>query len=151
MRSKLEMLSLVCQIGDLVWFQVFGRYIFSYSTKWVVEVTEYSLLWIGFLGAAWVLKVEGHVTMDLVLSKFKLKYQALINSITSMVGTAICLIITWYSASVTLDLFQRGVLCPSILEPPKFAVSIIIPIGSFLLSVQFLRRTYKYLVAWRAS
>ena len=116
----------------------------------VIAITEILLVFIAFLVAAWLLKGEGHVKMDFVLDRFKSEHQCLINLIASILSAITCLVITWYGAEVTLDFFQRGIGLTGTLEIPKAPLLVIIPVGFFLLFIQFLRRGYGYLEEWRA-
>jgi C4-dicarboxylate transporter DctQ subunit len=120
------------------------RYFFLSSMMWVTEVTEYSLLWITFLGTAWLLRKKGHVIMDLVVNKIKPEHQAILNIIMSIIGIIVCLFLTIYGIKVILDVFNRQLLLSTLLTPPAWIVFIIIPIGSFLLTVQFIRMTVGY-------
>jgi TRAP-type C4-dicarboxylate transport system permease small subunit len=129
--------------------EVVMRYFFESPMLWVIEVTEYCLLWLTFLATTWVLRREGHVVMDLLVNRLNLRKQAMINMITSVVGAAICLVITFYGVMVTIDLYQRGHFFQSILFPPSYILFLIIPIGSLMLIIQFLRRAYSYLIVWR--
>ena len=129
--------------------EVVTRYFLGRPLIWVIEVTEFVLVWITFLGAAWVLKREAHVVMDIVLVRLEPRTQALVNIITSVIGVAICLVLTGYGAFVTWDLYQREQFLPTILRPPSHILFAIIPIGSFLLFIQFLRRTYGYILGRR--
>ena len=52
------------------------------------------------------------------------------------------MILVYYGTVATLDTWQRGVFTPTILEIPKAAILCIIPIGSILLGIQFLRRAW---------
>ena len=115
------------------------------------ELTEYSLLYITFLGATWVLQKEGHVRMDLVLSRLKPGAQTVMNIITSTVGAMMCFLLTWYGVEVVLRDFRSAEYYSTELEPPRFLILLIIPLGTFLLSIQFLRKIYGYLGGWRAS
>ncbi|MFC1980505.1 TRAP transporter small permease [Chloroflexota bacterium] len=133
-------------VADVVTRYALGKPIF-----WVVEICEYSLLWITFLATASLLKREEHVKMDLVLNRLNPGTQARMNVITSIIGAIACLIVTWYSAMLTSDMFQMGYFVASLnLRPPKGPILAIIPIGSFLLFVQFMRRTYGFLRSFRA-
>jgi len=127
------------------------RYFLSSPIRWVFDVSEYALLWLTFLGAAWVLEKEGHIKLDLVLTRLSPKNLALFGIITSILGTVVCLVIAWYSGQVALDYFQRGVLMSKAIMVPKAPIFIIIPIGSFLLFIQFLRRTFRYVGNWSAT
>lgn len=130
--------------------EIVMRYFLNAPILWVVEISEVILLYITFLGAAWLLRREGHVRIDMLLTRLPPKAQVLLNIITSTIGILMWLALTWYSIVVTLDLFQRGVLTPTVLHLPKFAIIVIIPVGSLLLAIQFLRRAWGYRKTWIA-
>lgn len=126
------------------------RYLLGVSiSSWAVETTEYSLLYITFLGSAWVLSKEAHVKVDVILNLLKPNTQAVVNFITSILCVITCLVITWYGVKVTWSNFQSGYFIPSILQPPKWPILAVIPVGTFLLFIQFLRRTLSFLRRWR--
>jgi C4-dicarboxylate transporter DctQ subunit len=128
---------------------IFSRYFLSRPLGWLVEVNEYILLCIAFLVSAWVLRQEGHVKMDIVLNLLNPRMQLVVNIITSIVSACICLIFTWFSMKVTWELFQKKTLTPTVLELPKFFFTGVIFFGSFLLVIQFVRRTRGFLQTWR--
>jgi len=126
------------------------RYLLNRTIPWLLEVTEYILLFMTLLAAAWVLKKEGHVKLDLVLNYLSPRNQALINTITSLIGAGVFLVVTWYSIETTLKLFQLGFYEPeTILQTRKWILVAVIPLGSFLLFIQLLRRSHSFLRRWR--
>lgn len=129
--------------------EVVSRYFLNKPLFWVLEVSEYSLLFITFLGAAWLLRREKHVKMDLVLNHLGLRTQALLNIVTSIIGTIACLSLAWYSAQATWFTYRDGSVFPTDLEVPEFIILAIIPIGSLLLFIQFLRRTGECHRRWK--
>jgi len=50
-----------------------------------------------------------------------------------------------FSALVTIDVFQQGIRPITALEPPLAVLTAIVPIGGFLLFIQFIRATYSNL------
>ena len=84
-----------------VCWDVFARTFFGRPLTWVLEFTEYGLLYMTFLCTAWVLKNEGHVISDLLLVGLSPRNQALLNTVTSFMGAVICLILTWFGADVS--------------------------------------------------
>jgi TRAP-type C4-dicarboxylate transport system permease small subunit len=116
---------------------------------WVLEVSEYSLIYIAFLIAAWVLRVEGHVGIDIVTNQLKPRTRSLLITITSAICAVICAILTWYGAKVTWKFVLSGEFVVSVLEPPKYIFLAIIAVGSFLLLIQFIRRTVIHAREWR--
>jgi C4-dicarboxylate transporter DctQ subunit len=125
------------------------RYLFYKPLGWVKEVSEYILVVLGFLVAAWILKDDGHVKMDLVLTKVSPRVQTMMNIITSFISVIVVLIITWFSLRVTVQFYQTKLLTPSVLEPPKWILLTPIFVGSLLLAIQFIRRTYAFICKWK--
>lgn len=134
-----------------VTYEVVMRYFLNRPTLWVVEVSGYSLLFITFLGAAWVLGKGGHVKIDLLINRLKPRSQARLSIITSVMAAIICLVIAWYSGRVTWISFQTDYLSPTELRFPLFIILFIIPVGTFLLFIQFLVKISGLVGQLRAS
>ncbi len=137
--------------GGLLMFATVGtcldvilRYSLNRPIHWMLEITEYIMLYIPFLCAAVVLKEEGHIRVDLLINRFSRKNKAWVNILTSLVGGIIMLAYTWFGAQTTLDAYRRGVPSLESLRTPVFLILMIIPIGSFLFTIQFLRQTAHY-------
>jgi len=113
------------------------------------EITEYSLLWITFLAATWLLKNNGHIRVDIVPSRLNPRHRAITNIITSVICTILFAFITWYSVKLTVHDFQTGFIIGSVLRPLKWPVEIIMVIGFFLLFTEMLRKTCGYLTDWK--
>ena len=128
-----------------VFAEVFVRLIFGFSIQWVVEINEYLVYYIAFLGTAWLLRREGHVKVDILLNVLPPRGQDVLNAITSIICAMLCLVVTYFSALTTIDLFQRHTRSLTLMATPMGYLIGIIPIGCFLLFIQFLRRTYKYI------
>jgi len=116
----------------------------GHPSVWEVEVTEYSLLYITFLGAAWLLRKEGHVRMDILVSALNRRLQALLGVIVSVMGAALSLYLVAFGTAVTWDYFRRGIVQCTPLLTPSFLITLIIPLGSVPLVLQFLRRAYGF-------
>ncbi len=132
-------------VWSIVCADVAMRYLLNNPIAWSVEATEYGLVLIAFLGAPWLLRKKLHTNIDIVIVYLAPKAQRTLNIVTHIVGAIICLIISFYSAQANWDQFQRGVLLTKAVEIPKAYLFVIIPLGTFLLSIQFLREAYKYL------
>jgi len=125
------------------------RYVFLRPLGWVKEVSEYILVALGFLVAAWILKDDGHVKMDLLLNKVSPKVQTVMNIITSTMSVLVMLIVTWFTLRVMADFYRTRLVTPSVLEPPKWVLLIPIFVGSLLLAIQFIRRTFSFIDRWK--
>jgi TRAP-type C4-dicarboxylate transport system permease small subunit len=132
----------------IVTADTFLRYIFNSPILWAVDAVEAILLYILFLGAAWLLRDEGHVMVEIVFQRMNPNVQDLLNVVTSILGVIMCLALTWFAGKATWGNFQRGVLIMGGITYPKYLLLAPVPLGSFLLSVQFLRRAHHYLISW---
>ena len=140
---------LVVGLTVIVGADITLRYLFNKPIAWVKEVSEYILVALGFLTAAWLLKDNAHVTMDLVLVKMSPRMQTMMNIITSIISAIVVFIVTWFSVTITVDFYQTKIVAPTVLEPPKWILMLPVIVGSFLLAIQFVRRTYAYMDKWK--
>ncbi len=124
-------------------YSVILRYFWNKPVPWIVEVSSYLMLYITFLGTAWLQSQNGHVEVDLFLSNLRPKVRASLQAITSLGGVVVGFILTWKGALVTLDFYQRGVTMMGILSTPQCLLLAIIPIGGFLLFIEFLIRIWR--------
>jgi TRAP-type C4-dicarboxylate transport system permease small subunit len=120
------------------------RYCFNRPIHWMLEITEYIMLYIPFLGAALVLKEDGHIRVDILISHFSDRMRAWLNIITSLVGGLVMLTYTVFGGQVTLDYYQRGIPSLESLKTPMFLILMIIPIGGFFFAIQFFRQMVGY-------
>lgn len=125
-------------------YSVLTRYLFNRPIAWIVEISSYLMLYITFLGTAWLLRRDGHVEIDLFTSHLNLKRQALLKAVTSVGGALVGFVLTWKGALVTIDYFRRDVTIMGILNTPQFLLMAIIPIGGFLLLVEFILRIFHF-------
>ncbi len=132
--------AIIVVITLAVCVNVIMRYVFNRPIIGVEEITEQLLLFITFLGTAWLLKNEGHVTVDFVVIRLSPRTQAILTIISSLFGVLISLAFTWYGTKVAWANFVKGAYFSTILELPKAPFFAVIPLGSFFLLVQFLRR-----------
>ncbi len=116
------------------------RFMFNRPMAWVIEISEYSLLYIAFLSAAWVMKNNKHVSVDLVYNSFSPKNKVISDLFTSILGGLVFLIVTYFGFKVTRNQYITKYFTPTFLEAPKFIVTLIIPVGSFLLLIQIIRK-----------
>ena len=131
--------------------EVLLRYFFRIPTPWMLEVTEFSILWITFLAAAWLLKRDGHVKMELLLTRLNPRAQARLNTITSIIIVIVCIIILWATAENLAHYIETSHVRPSERRFPTSPIFIIIPIGYLMLTIQALIRTNGFLKLWRGS
>jgi C4-dicarboxylate transporter, DctQ subunit len=121
-------------------YVIFARIVNISSPAWIVQFTEYSLLWITFLGTAWVLGRGRHVSIDLITSRLSPRGKVVFDIAHSLVGCGVCAVLCWFGFLTTWSMFQRGVTDVQVVDVAKYQVVLIIPLGFLLLALQFLRK-----------
>ena len=111
----------------------------------ILEIIELGLVYYTFIGAAYLIKRDGHIRMDLIINYFKPRARAIINTVVYIVSTLIWLTVMWYSTLSTLDTFKLGSLIQGFHNIPKFSILLIIPICSLLMAIETARKAFRYL------
>lgn len=127
-------------------FSVFMRYVVERPQGYVDELCDYMLLFATFLAVAWVLKVRGHVSMNLIPSILKRGTRAKLEAATSIIGAVIFALITYYGAIDAIEAIQQNLFFPgSVLDPrpPKGYIIAVLPLGCFLLTIQCVIDAYR--------
>jgi TRAP-type mannitol/chloroaromatic compound transport system permease small subunit len=126
-------------------YDVAVRYIFEESSAAFQEL-EWHLFAIIFLaGAAFTLKTDDHVRVDLFYSKLPLKRRALIDLLGSVLFLIpFCLLIIWSSLDFVINSFIMKETSPDAGGlPARYVLKAFIPISFFLLLLQGISITFK--------
>jgi len=111
---------------------VIGRYIFNRPIKGSTELNELALVVMVFLGFAFTATQKGHVRVELIISRFSEKLQAVIESLIALIGVGLFVLITWQAFILALTQRSRG-LTSMVLFIPVFPFALVIAFGSGLL------------------
>jgi TRAP-type C4-dicarboxylate transport system permease small subunit len=115
------------------------RYLFTRTTIWITQTTEYALLWIVFLSSAWLLREGGHIATDIVYAYLRENQKRLLDGVMFVVGGLTCAILCGLGLVHTWDCLAHQVTDVRAVTVPKAAVFFVIPLGSLFLTVQFFR------------
>lgn len=123
------------------------RYFFSINLSWAVELNGYIMLYIAFLVASWILKDDGHVEIDIIVSRISNENRRKFKLLTSVLAIVITLILFWYSLAAVIDNFQRGVIISNVMDTPKYIPLLSIPIGSLMLFLRYIHKIGTLLIS----
>jgi TRAP-type C4-dicarboxylate transport system permease small subunit len=89
--------------------------------------------------------------MELVINYLSQKQRAILNIVTSAISTLVFLALTWFGIQSVIFFAKTGHYMPTDLEPPTYLIISVIPLGSFLLFIQGIRKTFEYLRTMRSA
>lgn len=120
-----------------VWYQVFAR-IAHISTKGIVEVTGFMLIWVCYFGIAYGLRTGRHIRVDIIYGRMPENIQNLFLIIGNLVCVAFSIIITWEGIKL-IRMFYEIAQNSLTLRIPMFIVYIGMPIGMISFAVEAIR------------
>jgi C4-dicarboxylate transporter, DctQ subunit len=129
----------------LVNTDLFLRFFFKSPVLGITEVTEIFLLYITFLGAAWVFRDDGHVVVDVLLYNLMPGSRKVFEVQNNIIVGIISFVLVYYGTLTTIDHFMRGARNPTILETPIALVTGVIPVGAAVLLLEVLIKLRKLL------
>ncbi len=124
--------------------EVVMRYGFNRPLAWVDEISEYALLWMTFLGTAWVLRQGGHVRVDILMQFFSPAALRRCGLFSSGCGILAALVLVVFGTNVTWTAALRGSFKSTGLDLPTWMVLVVIPLGGLLLLARFSRMFVEY-------
>jgi len=113
------------------------RYFLNRPIKGAFELSEFMMVVIVFFGLAYTAAQRGHVSVELVVSRFGERVQALIDSVTSLLSLGIFSLITWQTALNAKAAWLSGEVSMD-LQLPVFVFKSLVPLGSLVLCLELL-------------
>ena len=88
--------------------------------------------------------------MDSVTGQLSPKNEALLNVISHSICIILAGIMLFYTVRLTIADYQTDFFLASILNPPKWPIEIIIPIGFLMLFLQIIRNTRDFFKKYKS-
>ena len=123
-------------------FEVVMRYGFNAPTSWSNEISGYLVVAILFLGLSYTLLVDGHVRVDIFLLRLPERGQLILTIIAYLLSLVYIVVVMWQGWEYAWK--WRDTVSNTFLRLPLFPTMVIIPIGAFLLSLQFVSKIYRH-------
>lgn len=136
---------LILAMSCWITYDVLTRYFLDFASPWAFDLSEYSLIWIIFLGAPWVLLQDRHVRIELLVDVLPRSAQRMLGIIVSVIAICACLVLTWKTGVAAFQYFDRDIMMPRVWRVSRIWPYCIIPIGSGFLALSFLVRLRLYL------
>jgi TRAP-type C4-dicarboxylate transport system permease small subunit len=136
-------------ITAAVCYTIGMRYLFTKTTIWLMQTTEYALLWIVFLATTYLLREKGHITTDVIYTHLNEKTKRYLDCIMFVIGGIACAVMVYFGINYTYECITKGVTDVRAVTIPKWIIFVIIPVGSIFLTVQFFRMAWGRLLDMR--
>lgn len=138
--EKLFYVSCFCQFALVfaVSYEVVSRGIFGSPTMWSFDVSSCLMLFIIFLGVAYVYQINRYVKIDFLYDFFRPKGRRVIDIIEPLLSLVWIGILTWQTGKFAFDSLRDGTRSGTEMDFPVGYVQIFMFIGAALLLLQIL-------------
>lgn len=113
------------------------RYFLGKPILGATELTENMMVCLAFFALAWCAGQQSHLKVDLVVSRFSPRVQAVFDSITSMVGLIVVALIAWRSFLEGVAVRELNIIS-SLLRIPAYPFYYVVAAGCALLCLMMI-------------
>ncbi len=113
-----------------------------FATPWSLDLSEYALYAITFLGAPWVLRENGHIAIELVVERLPPRARAAARFASDALGTAVCAVLFYYACRAFWRSYSSGNLVYETFVFPEWYLYVLAPVIFLILLLQFLVRLW---------
>lgn len=122
--------------------QVVMRYIFNSALSWPEEVMRYLIICLVFIGVSSVMKINGHLKVEVITLLLPKKVVLILNMFSSFIVTLFLLYTVWIGIEMTMLVKEIEQSAQSF-DFPLWISWLPIPIGFSLSIIQLIRCQYK--------
>jgi C4-dicarboxylate transporter DctQ subunit len=135
---------LIILTTGMIFYEVVSRYLFNAPTIWATELTIYAIIGSCFIGAAYALREDAHIKVDLLLHNVSGPVRKIMLVISSVLGLLFSLVFAWYGWEHVKQSMELGFTSASLLRVPMYIPEMLLPIGGTLLCFAFLLQLVDY-------
>ncbi|MBP6940263.1 MAG: TRAP transporter small permease [Syntrophorhabdaceae bacterium] len=123
----------------IVGYAVIARYIFNRPIGWSEEISVYLMVWAVFLGAAYTLKEDAHIGVDILITKAPVRIRRALLLFHYLVGIIFMSILFYHGidmVALTLKMGSRSLA----IDFPLVLSHLAVPVGSGILILQLINK-----------
>ena len=120
-------------------FQVLARSVFMYGSSHIFTFIEYGLLYITMFGAPWLVRLKGHVYIELLTAVVPEHVRPTFSRCVVALAVLICAVVAYYAGEVTVRSYVRDEIDMRSLDMPRWILMISMPICFGMMALQFTR------------
>jgi TRAP-type C4-dicarboxylate transport system permease small subunit len=108
---------------------------------WAADVTGLAMIYITFLGAPWLVRLKGHVCVEVFVSFGDPVMRKRIGKFVCATCTALCLYLAYRAAGVAIASIGEAEI--TAIEVPRWIRFAPLPVGFFFLATEFARFVFR--------
>ena len=139
--------ALIAVMTAIVTIAVITRYLLSRPIGWSEEVSIYLMIWAIFLGAAFTLKQDAHIGVDLLMNRLPPRIKPFFHCFHYLAGLVFLSILLFKG----IDMIDLSIMLGSrsiATDFPLYLVQLAVPVGASLLILQMVSKLVHLIDQW---
>jgi len=125
-------------IGAMITWEVLARYVFNAPTIWAEEMSRFFQIWATYLAMAALLHQREFIRITLVIDRLGPTARLAAEVFALLVIACFSIVAAWYGLGIVQESVQVGRATSTMLQVPRWATEVAIPLGFGLLALQSL-------------
>jgi TRAP-type C4-dicarboxylate transport system permease small subunit len=142
---------LICLLTGSVALNVIMRALNLGNLSWALEGSQYMLYGVTFLGAPWVLRSGGHISIDVFLQQMPQRAARALEMAANLSGMMVALVLFYYGTRATVESYRENVIIYFTLVFPEWWILWVMPLTGFCLVGEFIRRLARDIRGWSTT
>lgn len=117
-------------------YDVFMRCFLHNPTSWALELSQYALLFSTFIGAAYTLREDAYIRVDILIMHFPVKIQKFLHMLSGIIILVMFIYLVAMTGKYSIFCFEKGWREPTLLRTPIWIPLSIIPLGCIMVALQ---------------
>ena len=113
--------------------QILSRHFFPYPLAWSEEAARFLFLWIVFLGAAYLVRLNGHIAITLLTARFPHGLRRLVYLAMQALVLGFALIVCWHGIDVAWKVRKLPTIAMGISSTWEYAA---VPVSTGLIALR---------------
>ena len=122
----------------LLFANVLMRYLFLSPIAWAEELTIYLMVWVVFVGSSAVIRLKGHLAIDLLPRAFSPSARRRLFFVVQAFSVAFFAALVLYGGEHTLRVMRSGQVMP-VLQAPMWLAYLAVPVGAAMMFIRSLQ------------
>ena len=135
--------ALLCALVALTCLDVAARSFKLFPTPWTLDIAEYMLYAITFLGAPWVLREDGHIAIEIFVEPLAPPLRRAARRGSDALGAIVCAVLLYYACRALWRSYASNNLVYETFVFPEWYLYVIAPPVFLILLLLLLRRTLR--------
>jgi len=125
---------------------VLGRNLFQHSFTWAEEVTQFTIVWVTFIGTSYAARIGAHIRISALSDVLGQRGRKILMIIVSAGTAALMFYLSWYAFLYVIKLVEIKKQTLG-LHIPLYLIMLWVPVGFVMTGIQYTLAVIKNLIS----